>query len=60
MATQWRPGPAVLIPPAISANPSFRAACLATLLSSGIFFVSLLYVPQFTQKVLGYNAQKSA
>jgi EmrB/QacA subfamily drug resistance transporter len=56
--SQRRDG-AVLIPRQIVANSRFRAACLATLLSSGIFFVSLLYVPQFTQKVLGYNALQS-
>jgi EmrB/QacA subfamily drug resistance transporter len=50
---------AVLIPRQIVGNPRFRAACLATLLSSGIFFVSLLYIPQFTQKLLGYDALQS-
>jgi EmrB/QacA subfamily drug resistance transporter len=58
-ATQRRTGAAVLIPRSVIGNPSFRAACLATMLSSGIFFVSLLYVPQFTQKLLGYNALES-
>ena len=56
--TQRRDG-AVLIPRQIVANSRFRAACLATLLSSGIFFVSLLYIPQFTQKVLDYDALRS-
>ncbi len=59
VATQRRRTGAVLIPRAVIANRSFRAACIATLLSSGIFFVSLLYVPQFTQKVLDYNALQS-
>jgi EmrB/QacA subfamily drug resistance transporter len=59
VATQRRRDAAVLIPRGIVANPRFRAACLATLSASGIFFVSLLYVPQFTQKVLDYNALES-
>jgi MFS transporter len=37
------------------ANPDFRAACLATLLMSAVFFAVLLYLPQFMQKILGWN-----
>ena len=37
------------------ANPAFRAACLATLLMSAVFFVVLLFLPQFMQKILGYT-----
>ena len=35
------------------ANPGFRAACLATLLMSAVFFAALLFLPQFFQKILG-------
>jgi EmrB/QacA subfamily drug resistance transporter len=36
-----------LIPPAIIANRSFAASCLAILCLSGTFFATLLYLPQF-------------
>ena len=39
-----------------SRNRLFRAACLAILLMSAIFFSALLYLPQFMQKILGYSA----
>ena len=39
----------------VMANPAFRAACLATLLMSAIFFAVLLYLPQFMQKILGWD-----
>ena len=38
------------------ANPAFRAACVATLLMSAVFFVVLLFLPQFMQKILGWDA----
>ena len=37
------------------ANPGFRAACLTTLLMSASFFAALLYLPQFMQKLLGWD-----
>ena len=36
-------------------NESFRASCLAILFMSATFFASLLYLPQFMQKQLGYS-----
>jgi MFS family permease len=35
-------------------NESFRASCLAILFVSATFFASLLYLPQYMQKHLGY------
>jgi MFS family permease len=48
-----------LVPPDVVANRTFMAACVTTLLASGTFFAVLLYVPQFTQKILGYDALQS-
>jgi hypothetical protein len=36
-------------------NESFRASCVAILFMSATFFASLLYLPQFMQKQLGYS-----
>jgi EmrB/QacA subfamily drug resistance transporter len=48
-------GARALIPREVMANPAFRAACLATLLMSATFFAVLLYLPQFMQKILGWD-----
>jgi EmrB/QacA subfamily drug resistance transporter len=48
-----------LVPPDVVANRTFLTACVATLLASGTFFAVLLYAPQFTQKILGYDALQS-
>ena len=45
--------PRALVPREVMANPAFRAACLATLLMSAVFFAVLLFLPQFMQKILG-------
>ena len=50
-----RAGPRALVPREVMANPAFRAACLATLLMSATFFASLLFLPQFMQKILGWD-----
>ena len=50
-----RAGERALIPRDVMANRGFRAACLATLLMSAIFFAALLYLPQFMQKILGWD-----
>ena len=50
-----RVGARALIPRDVIANPDFRAACLATLLMSAVFFAVLLFLPQFMQKILGWN-----
>jgi EmrB/QacA subfamily drug resistance transporter len=48
-------GERALVPRDVIANRAFRAACLATLLMSAVFFVVLLFLPQFMQKILGWN-----
>ena len=50
-----RAGERALVPREVMANPSFRAACVTTLLMSAVFFVVLLYLPQFMQKILGWD-----
>lgn len=44
-----------LIPPDVARNPEFAAACAAIALLATGFFASLLYLPQFMQKLLGYS-----
>ena len=51
-----RAGERALVPREVMANADFRAACLTTLLMSAVFFVVLLYLPQFMQKILGWDA----
>lgn len=51
-----RAGPAALIPRSVMGNRDFTMACVATLLMSSTFFASLLYLPQFLQKILDANA----
>jgi EmrB/QacA subfamily drug resistance transporter len=48
-------GARALIPREVMGNPAFRSACLATLLMSAVFFAVLLFLPQFMQKILGWN-----
>jgi EmrB/QacA subfamily drug resistance transporter len=50
-----RAGGHALVPADVIANRAFRSACLAVLLMSPTFFVALMYLPQFMQKVLGYT-----
>ena len=50
-----RAGTRALIPRDVMSNPAFRSACIATLLMSAVFFASLLFLPQFFQKILGYG-----
>jgi EmrB/QacA subfamily drug resistance transporter len=50
-----RAGATALVPLEVMSNPGFRAACLATLLMSAVFFVVLLFLPQFMQKILDYS-----
>lgn len=50
-----RAGARALVPREVMANREFRAACLTTLCMSAVFFVVLLYLPQFMQKILGYS-----
>jgi hypothetical protein len=46
---------AALIPRDVIANRDFATACLAVLMISAVFFSTLLYLPQFMQKILGYS-----
>lgn len=50
-----RAGMSALVPRDVMRNESFRASCLAILFMSATFFASLLYLPQFMQKHLGYS-----
>jgi EmrB/QacA subfamily drug resistance transporter len=51
-----RLGARALVPASVMRNGEFAAACVATLLMSAVFFVTVLYVPQFLIKVLDYSA----
>ncbi len=53
--TQRRAGRDALIPPDIVGNRSFAAACVTIALVSGTFFATMLYVPQFMERVLGLS-----
>jgi EmrB/QacA subfamily drug resistance transporter len=50
-----RAGKHALVPGEVMGNESFRASCLAILFLSATFFASLLYLPQFMEKQLGYS-----
>jgi len=50
-----RAGSWALVPRDVVANRAFTSACLAVLLMSATFFVSLMYLPQLMQKILGYT-----
>jgi EmrB/QacA subfamily drug resistance transporter len=48
-----------LIPPDVIRNRRFAAACLTILLMSAAFIASMLYLPQFLEKILGYSPLKA-
>ena len=48
-----------LIPSEVIRNAEFRSACLTVLLMSAVFFATVLYAPQFMEKILGYSALKA-
>lgn len=50
-----RAGMHALVPGDVMSNESFAASCAAILMMSAVFFASLLYLPQFFQKVLGLS-----
>jgi EmrB/QacA subfamily drug resistance transporter len=54
-----RQGDHALIPPKIMGNVEFAAACAVTILLAATFYSMLLYLPQFTQKLLGYGPLKA-
>jgi EmrB/QacA subfamily drug resistance transporter len=53
--SERRAGASALVPDDVIANRAFRSACLAVLLMSPTFFVALMYLPQFMQKILEYT-----
>jgi EmrB/QacA subfamily drug resistance transporter len=54
-----RAGASALVPTEVMRNESFRGSCAAILLMSATFFASLLYLPQFMEKQLGYSPFES-
>ncbi|HEX8050888.1 MAG TPA: MFS transporter [Solirubrobacterales bacterium] len=50
-----RAGAHALVPREVMRNESFTASCFAILFMSATFFASLLYLPQFMEKQLGYS-----
>ena len=54
-----RAGDHALVPREVMRNESFTASCLAILFMSATFFASLLYLPQFMEKQLGYSPLES-
>jgi MFS family permease len=48
-----------LIPIDVVRSGEFRSVCAAVLLMSAVFFATVLYVPQFMEKILGYSALKA-
>ena len=48
-----------LIPADVIRNGEFRSVCIAVLLMSAVFFATVLYAPQFMEKILGYSALKA-
>jgi EmrB/QacA subfamily drug resistance transporter len=55
VAVERRMGTNALVPRDVMRNPDFTFACLAVLFTAATFFASLLYLPQFFQKLLGYS-----
>jgi EmrB/QacA subfamily drug resistance transporter len=53
VVVERRMGPIALVPRDVIRNRRFAASCAAVLLTAGTFFASLLYLPQFFQKLLG-------
>jgi EmrB/QacA subfamily drug resistance transporter len=50
-----RMGPNALVPRDVMRNREFAAGCVAVVLTAGTFFASLLYLPQFFQKLLDHS-----
>lgn len=51
-----RQGEGALVPKSVISNRQFAAACASTLMISAVFFVLVLYVPQFLIKILDWTA----
>jgi EmrB/QacA subfamily drug resistance transporter len=56
VVTQRRAGREALVPHDLVANRPFAAACLTIVLLSGAFFATMLYAPQYMEKILGFSA----
>lgn len=54
-----RKGRDALVPIDVLRNVDFRSACLAVLLMSAVFFSTVLYAPQYMEKILDYSALKA-
>jgi EmrB/QacA subfamily drug resistance transporter len=54
--TQRRAGPHALVPRDIVGNRSFAAACLTIVLVAGTWFATMLYAPQYMERILGFSA----
>ena len=50
-----RAGDSALIPGDVIGNSRFAGACMAILLMSAAFIASMLYLPQFLEKILDYS-----
>jgi EmrB/QacA subfamily drug resistance transporter len=48
-----------LIPVDVFKTTEFRNACITVTLMSAVFFVTVLYGPQFMEKILGFSALKA-
>ena len=48
-----------LIPMDVLRTTEFRNACVTVTLMSAVFFVTVLYAPQFMEKIFGYSALKA-
>jgi EmrB/QacA subfamily drug resistance transporter len=59
VVNERRAGGRALVPRDVMSNRPFAAACLAVLLMSPTFFVALVYLPEFMQKILGYSPVKA-
>jgi len=56
VAIERRAGDHALVPRDVMGNRAFTTACLAVLMMSPVFFVSLVYLPQLFQKILEWSA----
>jgi EmrB/QacA subfamily drug resistance transporter len=52
---ELRAGAHALVPADVMRNRAFTYSCAAILLMSAVFFASMLYLPEYMQKVLGYS-----
>jgi EmrB/QacA subfamily drug resistance transporter len=53
--SQHRAGLGALIPRDVIGNRRFASACATIVFASGVWFVSMLYAPQYMERILGYS-----